>query len=204
MRRSIVLLMLLATPVSAQPMPPAGGPITCTSPVSVGDSAKSLMQRYGGEAVVQDDIRAGVEEITYRGVALFTGQPDRRIDVAFVDEDALRGVSRLTLHDARTSRWSVAGVTLGATLAEVQRINGRPFRIISFDSELNGFVADWGGGMVGRGLPGGCTLKLRFGADSRVPAALAREGRGRISSDDAMLRRWAPVVEQIKVRFATK
>ena len=85
MRNSIVLLMLLATPVSAQRGPSADGPITCTSPVSVDDSAKSLMQRYGEEAVVADDLYTGVEDITYRGVALLPQSPDWRIDVFFAD-----------------------------------------------------------------------------------------------------------------------
>ena len=50
MRRTLLLLMLLASPASAQITPPADGLITCTSPVSVSDSARSLMQRYGTTA----------------------------------------------------------------------------------------------------------------------------------------------------------
>ncbi|MGJ4950345.1 hypothetical protein [Bradyrhizobium sp. HKCCYLS20291] len=200
MRQSIVLLMLLATPVSAQTMPPADGPITCTSPVSVDDSAKSLMQRYGEEAVVDDGLFTGVEDITYKGVALLPRSPEWRIEIGFADETMQR-VSRLTLIDAKTSHWNVAGVTLGATLAEVQGINGRPFLMREFFTDGGGFVVDWKGGALGRALPGGCGISVRFGK--------GREDKGaprgdRVSSGNPQARKWAPVVEQIVVYFPDK
>src|SRR4051794_33817850 len=67
MRNAIVFCMLLAASASAQPV---DGSITCTSPVSVQDSAKSLMQRYGDEAAIGDKLSTGVEDITYQGVVL--------------------------------------------------------------------------------------------------------------------------------------
>ena len=70
MRRTLLLLMLLASPASAQITPPADGLITCTSPGSVSDSARSLMQRYGQDAVIDEQLYTGVEDITYPGVVL--------------------------------------------------------------------------------------------------------------------------------------
>ncbi|WP_316175241.1 hypothetical protein [Bradyrhizobium sp. SZCCHNRI1073] len=145
-------MMLLAAPAWAQTAPPADGPITCTSPVSVTDSAKSLMQRYGQEAVTDDQLFTGVEDITYQGVVLSPKVPDWRIEIGFADE-TMRRVSRLTLIDSRTSHWNVAGVTLGSTLAEVQKINGRPFLIREFFTDGGGFVVDWKGGTLSRPLP---------------------------------------------------
>ncbi|WP_316160233.1 hypothetical protein [Bradyrhizobium sp. SZCCHNRI20481] len=199
MRRTSLLLMLLAAPAWAQTAPPADGPITCTSPVSVTDSAKSLMQRYGQEAVTDDQLFTGVEDITYQGVVLSPKAPDRCIEIGFADETMQR-VSRLTLIDSKTSHWNVAGVTLGSTLAEVQKINGRPFLIREFFTDGGGFVVDWRGGALGRLLPGGCWIAVRFGKGREMGAP---EG-DRISSGDARARKWAPVVEQIVVHFPEK
>lgn len=199
MRHPIVLLMLLAAPASVQAAPPADGPVTCTSPVSVEDSAESLMQRYGDEAVLDKELFTGVEDITYQGVVLLPKSPEWRIEIGFTDE-TMRRVSRLTLIDSKTSHWNVAGVTLGSTLAEVQKINGKPFLIREFFTDGGGFVVDWKGGALDRALPGGCTIGLRFGKgrDMNAPAG------DRISSDKADLRKWAPVVEQIVVGFPEK
>ncbi|XUM20805.1 hypothetical protein ACRAVF_25550 [Bradyrhizobium oligotrophicum S58] len=197
MRRTIIPLMLLAAPASAQTVPPGDGAITCSSPVSVGDSAKSLMQRYGQEARIADDLYTGVEDITYRGVALLLQSPEWRIDVSFADETMSR-VARLTVRDAKTSHWNVAGVTIGSTLAQVQKINGKPFLITGIDSDASGFVVNWKGGVLGRPLQGGCEIVVRFGQGKDARGAPAGD---RVASDNATMRKWGPVVEQIEVRF---
>jgi hypothetical protein len=193
-------MVLLAVPAVAQTTPAADGAITCSSPVSVEDSAASLMHRYGEEAVIDDRLSTGVEDITYQGVVLLPQSPDRRIEIGFTD-DTMRRIARLTLMDAKTSRWKVAGVTLGSTLAEVQKINGRPFRIREFFTDGGGFVVDWKGGVLSRPLPGGgCFLGVRFGKADEAGSPTGDP----IASDKADLRKWGPVVEQIVVSFPEK
>ncbi|GLH75834.1 hypothetical protein SSBR45G_07420 [Bradyrhizobium sp. SSBR45G] len=196
-----VALVLLAAPAFAQGTPPMEGPISCTSPVAATDSAKSLRQRYGDDAVLQD--LPGVEGETYKGLVLFPRAMDRRIEVGFV-EDKTATVSGLTLRDtAKTSRWSVAGVTIGASLAAVQKANGKPFVVSGFGWDYGGFVTDFKNGALGRMLPGGCSLTVRFGRDGNVPKALSGDGV-KVASDNASLLKFAPVVTEISVNFAAK
>jgi hypothetical protein len=64
-------------------------------------------------------------------------------------------VAGLTLHDtAKTSHWNVAGVTIGSSLAEVRKVNGKPFLVDDFDSDAGGFVRNWKGGALGPALAG--------------------------------------------------
>ncbi|WP_315810855.1 MULTISPECIES: hypothetical protein [unclassified Bradyrhizobium] len=185
----------------AQTAPPIEGPITCTLPVAATDTAKSIQQRYGGEAVVQD--LPGAEGETYRGLVLFPRAMDRRIEVGFI-QDKTATVSGLSLRDvAKTSRWSVAGVTIGASLAAVQKANGKPFVILGFDWDYGGYVTDFKNGALGRKLPGGCSVTLRFSTDKLVPRALLGEGV-KISSENPALKKLAPVVTEIVVNFAAK
>ncbi|WP_346658145.1 hypothetical protein [Bradyrhizobium sp. 138] len=66
---------------------------------------------------------------------LFPKARDRRIEVAFTDDKAGRA-SGLTLRDAgKTSLWNVAGVTIGSSLADVQKANGKPFLVSGFEWE---------------------------------------------------------------------
>ena len=199
MRIAIVAVLLSVATARAQNAPPADGPLTCSSPVRADDSAKSLKLRYGDEAVVQDDLYTGVEDITYKGLVLLPRVPDWRIEVSFTDETMSR-VSGLALIDSKTSHWNVAGVTLGSTLAEVQRINGGPFLMREFLTDGGGFVIDWKGGMLDRALPGGCAISVRFGKGRDMGAP----GGDPISSNNAALLKWGPVVEQVRLGFSNQ
>ncbi|WP_316196517.1 hypothetical protein [Bradyrhizobium sp. SZCCHNS3053] len=193
--------LLLAAPAFAQTALPIEGPITCTLPVAATDTAKSLKQRYGDEAVVQD--LPGAEGETYKGLVLFPRALDRRIEVAFID-DKIATVSGLTLRDtAKTSRWSVAGITIGASLAAVQKANGKPFVVSGFGWDYGGFVTDFKNGALGRILPGGCSVTVRFGMDKDPPRALSGDGV-KVSSDNPALVKFAPVVTEIGINFAAK
>jgi hypothetical protein len=201
-RSVVVYLLLVASPGLAENASLADGPITCTSPVAPTDSAKSLIQRYGQEAVIRDDLYTGIEDITYKGLVLLAQAADWRIEVAFTDETMGR-VARLTLRDTKSSHWNVAGIAVGSGLAEVQKINGKPFLINGFEADAGGFVSNWRGGALGRPLPGGCRVVVRFGKHADAPAKLSG-GDVKISSDNAELTKWAPVVEQIEVSFPDK
>ena len=68
-RITAAALVLLASPVLAQAPPPQEGPITCASPVTPDDTERSLKQRFGKEAVVQD--LPGAEGEQYKCLLLF-------------------------------------------------------------------------------------------------------------------------------------
>jgi hypothetical protein len=203
MRKAVVAIALLVSPVWAQNALLPDGTITCASPVAPSDSAKSLMQRYGQEAVIQDDLSTGVEDITYKGVVLLPQAADWRIEVSFTDETMGRVAGLILRSSTKTSHWNVAGVTLGSSLPEVQKINGKPFLLSGFEWDYSGFVTNWNGGKFGRPLPGGCKLILRFDKDAGVPDGMSGEGT-KVSSDNAKLVKWGPVVTQIEVNFPNK
>lgn len=199
MRTALIPLLLLSSPALAQQAPVSEGPITCTAPVAVTDTARGLKQRYGKDAVVQD--LPGAEGETNKGIVLFPKAPDRRIEVAFVD-DKMNRVSGLTLRDAKTSRWTIAGVTLGASLADVQKVNGKPFIVSGFEWDYGGY-ADWKGGALAKPMAGGCNVIVRFGKDASAPKSLSGDGV-KVASDNAALVKFAPVVTEIGFGFPEK
>ncbi|MGX4771490.1 hypothetical protein ACWAUC_17060 [Bradyrhizobium guangdongense] len=203
MSRSAALtaLVLLASPALAQTTPPQEGAITCVSPVSSDDTERSLKQRYGKDAEMQD--LSGAEGETYKGLVLFPKAMDRRIEISFSEDNAKRA-SGLTLRDtARTSRWNVSGITIGSSLADVQKANGKPFLVAGFEWDYGGFVTDWKGGTLGRPMQGGCTVTIRFDRKSAAPKSLLGDGV-KVASDNATLMKWAPVVAEIGVNFLGK
>ena len=203
MSRSAALtaLVLLASPALAQTSPPQEGAITCASPVSSDDTERSLKQRYGNDAEMQD--LSGAEGETYKGLVLFPKAMDRRIEISFSEDNAKRA-SGVTLRDtARASRWKVSGITIGSSLADVQKANGKPFMVAGFEWDYGGFVTDWKGGALGRPMQGGCTVTIRFDRKSGAPKSLLGDGV-KVASDNATLTKWAPVVVEIGVNFPGK
>jgi len=77
MRIALLALLVVAAPAFAQAPPPQEGAITCSSPVAPNDSGKSLRQRYGKDAVVQQ--LPGAEGETYKGLVLLPRAADQRI-----------------------------------------------------------------------------------------------------------------------------
>lgn len=202
MRNTVaVALVLLASTALAQTAPPQEGPITCASPVAPDDTEWRLKQRFGKDAVVQD--LPGAEGEKYKGVVLFPKARDRRIEIAFTDDKAMRP-SGLTLRDAgKTSLWRVNGVTIGSSLADVQKANGKPFLVSGFEWDYGGFVTDCKVGALGRPLQGGCTVTIRFGKKAGSPKSLSGDGV-KAASDNPTLMKWAPVVTEIGVNFPDK
>ena len=198
MRIAFAALLLIASPALAENAPVSEGSITCSSPVSPDNSAKSLMLRYGQEAVIED--LPGAEGETHKGLVLFPKAMDRRVEVWFID-DSLNRVAGLTLRDpVKISRWSVAGITIGSSLAEVQKANGKPFLILGFDWDYAGLIADWKGGVFAQALSGGCKLSLSFSTDALTPGNFQGEAV-KISSDNRTLVKLRPVVSEISVMF---
>lgn len=191
-------VLLLASSAFAQGAPPQQGPITCAAPVAPDDTERSLKQRYGKDAVVQT--LPGAEGETYKGLVLFPQARDRRVEVAFTGDKAGRA-SGLTLRDAgKTSLWNVGGITIGSSLADVQKANGKPFLVSGFGWDYGGFVTDWKGGALGHPLQGGCRITVRFGKDAGAPRSISGDGV-KAASDNAALVKFAPVVTEIGVNF---
>lgn len=179
----------------------AEGPIACSGPIAQTDSLKSLKARYK-DAVIEEV--PGAEAETYKALVLFPKAPDQRLVVAF-DDEAMTRVSSITLDfKGKPSRWTIAGLGTGASVADVQKANGKPFQVAGFGWDYGGFVVEWNGGTLGKTFAGGCTLTMRFGkGDAGAPDALSGDGV-KVKSDDARLLKWAPKVEQITLSFPTK
>ena len=85
-------------------------------------------------------------------------------------------------------------------LAEVEALNGKPFRLYGFGFDHGGTVIDWNSGRLAA-ANNGCTLSLRFTMRENADnTAIYGEERS-FTSDDAGMRIAAPVVDAVSLRF---
>lgn len=158
------------------------------------DSEASLRARYGETNVVAGRVDVGEGQVE-RATILFPHDASRRLAILWADTLGRSRPTRVTVDGAPT-RWVVApGVSLGTSLAELERLNGRPFRLLGMGWDYAGTVVSWQGGRLDslwRPPPGKQRLVwLRLHPVGAVDPALARRVAGdrELSSADSAMRR---------------
>lgn len=149
----------------------AANRIDCLNPVTLDDTYASLAVAYGKNARL--GMIPGPEGTESRGLILYPDLPERTLHVSFWDA-ALRHVSQVA-PAADASAWTgPGGIRAGATLDDVEKVNGRPFTISGFGWDYGGYVTDFKGGRLDK-LTGGCVLSLRFDGDA-LPDGVSGDG----------------------------
>lgn len=143
------------------------------------DDESALVRRYGRANVVRDSL-PGPEGESFEGTVLFPHDPKRTLYVYWDDSLPFQRATDLRTGDEATA-WVVwPGVTVGTTLAEVERLNGRPFTLNGFGFDYGGLVLDWQRGRLDslwhpRGKSSKGWVGIQFGPGHDV-AAVEREG----------------------------
>ena len=188
-----------APPVQA-PSPWQIAPGRSAGPITPASSEAGLEKHYGGAAVKTTRIELGEGETT-PGTVLFPGDSLRRVEIVWQDTMSRSRPARLILRGSR-SEWKVGpGVSLGSSLQELERINGRPFTLAGFGWDYAGVVIGWGGGALDSAL-GGVKLYLDPGPAQYESAPYSQVlGDRDYSSSLSPMQQLNPRVAQIFVDF---
>jgi hypothetical protein len=170
--------------------------------VHASDTETELITRYGTANVRRDSIYEG-EGMHAGGAIVFPGDSLRELEVIWLDAKNFARPRRVIVR-GRRSRWALfPGVSLGTCLTEVERINGRPFKIYGFGFDGAGVSDGWGKGRL-ETLWGSETYPrkrvwLRFA--ETVPVRFRRDQMGDvlIPSTDSILRAAKPCVVELSV-----
>lgn len=175
-------------------------PAHSAGPLTSETSEADLRQRYGAGSVDSSRIQIGEGE-TVAGTVLYPGDSLRRAEIVWQDSVARRRPSRLILRGSR-SLWQVGpGISLGTSLQELERLNGRPFTLAGFGWDYAGVVTDWKGGALDSALAG-VKLYLDPGPAQKESAPYSQVlGDRDYSSALPAMRQLAPRVYQIFVDF---
>ena len=110
-----------------------------------------LKRRFGSTNVTTGPVPWGGAEGDFNeGTILFADRADARLEIYWRDRSAKRNPEWIGIHGSR-SRWqSTGGVMLGTDLKTVERLNGRPFRLNGWGTDLGGGCCSWGSGLLAR------------------------------------------------------
>lgn len=186
----ITLSLIFANPVLAQN-------ITCNVPISKNDSAKSILKKYGKDAIL-GDINAPEGEI-YKGVILYPNNPKKRAEVLFYD-DELKHPSSIQFEN-QSSTWNIAGLKIGDSLDKAVKINKNIISMSGFDWDYGGYASNFHNGFLSEKNQK-CTIGIRFEPRANAQYNESLSGDRLIHSNNKTLKKLNPVIIELSIGWA--
>jgi hypothetical protein len=134
---------------------------------------------------------------------IFPDDPQRRLEVWWRDATSHSGTYLIDI--TGQSDWTAPdGLRLGLTLAEVEKLNQKSFKLTGFDKNGVATTSDWGGGELAS-LAGGCNAGLSLRADPKVSAKIigALSPNKEYASSNPQMRAAKPTVSEILIGYPT-
>jgi hypothetical protein len=159
-----------------------------------------LAQTYGVHNVDFTDV-SGDDGSTLMASVLFPNDPKRRLEVLW-DDDLQRSGTRMIVIGGQSTWTAQKGVRLGLPLAALEKLNGKPFKLMGFEKAGMAVVSDWNGGALGL-LTDGCKIGVQLKPDPKAPAGtLDTAGSDKeFASSDPAIRAAKPTVGEIIVAY---
>ena len=202
--RFAALASALAITISVAPAAPQAtdgkNVLQCEGAFARDSNHARLVQAFGRGSVAYMEVD-GAEGAKVKASVVYPDESRRRVEVLWHDE---AGRSRpATIRAGFKSQWrTLRGLRIGSELADVEKINGKPFKMLGFDWDYGGRVSDWMGGTLAA-VPGGCDFRLAFEPWADAPDA----ARDKVSGDKAFLstdpnmRASKPTVSEIIISY---
>lgn len=187
-----------ANAVAAPATAPKGGArpamnIMCDGPFGKNASHDGLTRAFGARNVVAQGVPP-----TGGSTVIFPGDPKRRLEITWRDQSGRRRPATIVVEGAST--WRARGFRIGDPLANVEKANGKPFRLAGFAGEGGGAARDWQGGKLDK-LSGGCQLGMRFGPGPNAGGAAAALASGEFISNAPEVKAASPVIVELVVGY---
>jgi hypothetical protein len=132
---------------------------------------------------------------------LFPNDPKRRLEVWWSNPAERSGLYLIDIHGKST--WTApGGMKLGLTLAQLEKLNGKPLKLKGFDKNGVATVSDWDGGALAT-LPGGCKSGVNLTPDPKAsPDAISALTADKdYSSSDPEMRAVKPTVSEVLIGY---
>ncbi len=193
---------VIAEPRAAGRISPTATPyvVNCAGVFGRDSSQVKLAMAFKSRNVTFTQVDAGSGGKTMASV-VFAKDPKRRLEVWW-SKPSNRSDTHLIVING-TSEWAGPGeLRLGLTLAELEQLNGKPFKLSGFDKSNVATLSNWNGGTLASPV-GGCKVGISLRAPSTVPVAAigALPADREFSSTDSAMRAVNPTLSEILVAY---
>jgi hypothetical protein len=172
--------------------------VACTGAFSKDSSNLRLAMTFDSKNVTFAD--EDVDGSKVGASILFAKDPKRRLEVWWSNPN--RSSTYLILINGKSTWSAPGGMRLGLTLAELEKLNHKAFKVKGFNKDRIASVSDWDGGVLAT-LAGGCKSGVSMQADPKAApdAVTALPADKEFSSDDPSLRELKPTVSEILLGY---
>jgi len=173
--------------------------VACSGPFSKDSSNLKLAMVFDSRNVTFEDEKVG--NGTVGASVLFPKDPKHRLEIWWQNPAARSGTYLILINGQST--WSgPGGLKLGLTLAELEKLNHKPFKLKGFDKDKTASVSDWDGGALSK-IPGDCKsgVSLKPDAKASADAIAALSADKEYLSSDAAMREVKPKVSEILIGY---
>jgi hypothetical protein len=174
--------------------------LACEGAFAKDTTHAKLVETFGKSNVAFLEID-GDQGIKVKASLVYPDDSKRKIEVVWRD-DKLRRRPASIRADFRSDWPTVRGLHVGSELAEVEKINGKAFKMMGFDWDLGGRVSNWQGGALAK-VPGGCELRFGFSPWANAPDAARDQvsGEKEFLSSDPNMRASKPMISEIILSY---
>ena len=169
--------------------------VECSGPFAKDSGMLALAMAYDSRNMIftHETVQGTEVGIT----VLFPKDPKRRLEVWWSNPNR---TGTYLIDIAGKSTWTgPAGLRLGLTLEQLEKLNKKPFKVKGFDKDNIAGVSSWDDGALAK-LPGDCKAGVNLHAAAKGDASELPE-KDEYSSDDPALRALKPTVAEILIGY---
>lgn len=196
-----------AAPRAAKPTARSGGKsagatlkaVACSGAFSKDSSNLKLAIMFDEQNVTYNDITVNGSSVG--ASTIYAKDPKRRLEIWWQNPANRSGIYLILINGQST--WAApGGMKLGQTLADLEKLNKKPFKLKGVDKDNTIAVSDWDGGALAV-LPGGCKSGVTLQPDAKAgPDALsALPANKEFSSNDPAMRDVKPKITEILIGY---
>lgn len=158
---------------------------------------EDILETYGDLAVADSVYIA--EGFWGPGVILFPDDPRNMVEIFWDEMLSKKYPAFIRIQgDSTGTDWKTTeGLTVGMGIAEVEKMNGKPFTLFGFGWDYGGYVTDYANGNFGT------SLGMRFNPSVEMYSEKIMGDINVISNDPELLKA-SPTVERIELRILAK
>jgi hypothetical protein len=173
--------------------------VTCSGPFSKDSSNLKLAMVFDSSNLTFEDVDVGGTKVG--ASILYPKDPKRRLEIWW-QNPANRSGTYLILINGKSAWGAPNGLKLGLTLAELEKLNHKPFKLKGFDKDGTATVSDWDGGTLSK-IPGDCKSGVSLQPDTKAApdAVTALTADKEYSSNDPQMREVKPHVSEILIGY---
>jgi len=181
------------------PRPAAPKAVTCNGIFGKDSNRIKLAAAFASKNVEDTEVDGAAGKVI--ASVLFGSDPKRRLEVWWSNPAKHSDIHLIVING--DSGWAApGGLRLGLSLAELEKLNHRPFKLSGFDKTNIASLSNWNGGELAY-LSGGCKVGISLRADpnaSTLVLSLLSADR-EFTSSDAAMRAANPTVSEILVAY---